>query len=925
MVTDFSTVQLPASLVDAFAKGSCVVVIGSGISTAATGGRIQGWDDFVKGLSSELRTEGLVEDEIEDPLLVAEIYKYYKKGTFFDKVQEKYRLPDYEYDLTLYRLLSQLPTQIFITTNWDPLLENSFAKLAIPYHLDVQGNNLSTWPQRELPLIEKIHGTYDNPDTIVATQTDYAIYHQKFDTAYGVLKGELTKSSFFYLGFGMRDPNFVRLHLEVRYRLGEDKMRLSYALVTKPKPHERDLWRSRNVEFIDCKEYSNLPIYLDELVRRSQIEREKRTVAMAIKQRGSIRSLVETQKAYLENRPLLAQTFTDRESVAFLFPDVFVDPPISLSKNPRPQFAHLGDWLSSEFREGSKFIVTGVPGIGKSTALIQVYLQYAKEFLAGRSNVVPLFVEMRSIQLTNLSDPAGVLHALGNAHGLKLPMPRDTLTSGYAFLLLVDGLDEFFVAPTKEQVEDLLGKLSQCWHVVSCRRDFFDKYLADSQSLSRYTEIVELGEWTPECQVSQFIGNYFRKVTPREGRGMTEFQEFLDSRPEITSILRTPLFLTMILFVWRYAEQPRQLRLETLTDLYDVFLDLWMDREVRRGSAVVKDTESLRALMESAAWLLYGEMRGVEIDLTEFATRVCQETGIHVERLEADTAFASFLKLRRSYRGKYSRLMMTSFLHESFLEFFVSKRVIRSLLYDKPLLETVLHLTFLYSVNVFVRESLNPLDNKRKAEISERLLALYNKHSGVTVLESVVIRNGAAYYLGRLDTESAKTSLAQIYWRIKRGELAEHPMVKGTIASGLILMCDTGVEKDYLASLANDSPDDTRNRKYHLVYYGDAPDEGPDGYLRDEPAPGRDDWAKTRRAFVRRLKSSGKRELQLRAYDLATFRRLCETRRYLCLSAQEKVAVDTAIKHIDVVGPNKKALTLDQYRKLKIVLGSGKT
>jgi hypothetical protein len=72
-------------------------------------------------------------------------------------------------------------------------------------------------PQRHLV---KLHGSIEQPDTIVLTRSDYARARVDRAEMLGFLRSELVETAFLFVGFSLSDPNFGLLHDDIRLVYG---------------------------------------------------------------------------------------------------------------------------------------------------------------------------------------------------------------------------------------------------------------------------------------------------------------------------------------------------------------------------------------------------------------------------------------------------------------------------------------------------------------------------------------------------------------------------------------------------------------------------------------------------------------------------------------------------------------------------------
>lgn len=660
--------------------------------------------------------------------------------------------------------------------------------------------------------------------------------------------------------------------------------------------------------------------------RRRLLKAKPSSSSMTLPGKGALARLVAAQRRHVENLPLLRH-FAARESFAFLFPDVFIDPRVQLRKRPGGRDQRFTDWTRSAFGPDVSVAIIGASGVGKTTAIVRLYLESAEAFLSGRSQTVPVLVELRAMRGLAPVDQASVLQRVAEAAGIRKGLHR-LPSHATRILWLLDGLDEFFaIATGPEQYEVAEWPLLREWHVLGARPEAYFRLAGSPEVEARYAEVMELQEWTMQKEVRPFVKAYLKKVTPRWRRRSEEFIGFL-KRNDLAAIATTPLAVTMLLFIWRYPSRRGTQVISSRAELYQQFFLDWTALEADREAGEFRDSGMLLRALKRAAWEIFHWQRdpgrgstAASLDLAHLSKKVGSAISIKPTVLRRSRSFLSLLNIGYSPR-RGDAVEVQSFRHESLQAFLVAETLVDALISDSPSLRQALQTVFTYEVNAFVRERLQSTNLATRTLIERRLIDLYLVHAGMRGRQNsraVEIRNGAMYYLGRLGSPR----LLELYQKVRAGEIAEHPVVTGTIASGLCLMNNEDGETDYLGKLENDHPDDVRTRKYHLVYYGDLPYRGPDDYMVDTPTIGVDDWPRTRAALVRRMRSVDERDLRLRALDLRVFRRLVETRMRKEFTESEILAVAGARRGMEILPAYKQQFIEKDVTRLMEIISAG--
>jgi hypothetical protein len=127
------------------------------------------------------------------------------------------------YSLT-HGLLASLPAREAITTNYDRLFEAAWASAAAePSSGAAQVRvveDTSIIPRPIQPnarrWLLKLHGCVTRPTDIVLTRESYIRYHNQYAALEGILQATLLTRHLLFVGFSLRDDNFIRILDAVR-------------------------------------------------------------------------------------------------------------------------------------------------------------------------------------------------------------------------------------------------------------------------------------------------------------------------------------------------------------------------------------------------------------------------------------------------------------------------------------------------------------------------------------------------------------------------------------------------------------------------------------------------------------------------------------------------------------------------------------
>jgi hypothetical protein len=226
-------------------RGQLAVFFGAGVSAAAG---LPTWEQLVdelaeaSGLDGELR-EGLSRLPPQDSaaLLAREL----GRGRLESYVKERFGPGSYA---LAHALIADLPVQEFVTTNYDPLVEQAAADI---------GRRVRVLPFEEAapgsPWLLKLHGDSAHPESVVLTREEYLQFGDTRAALAGVLHSLLLTRHVLFVGTSMLDDDLIRIAHQVRSALqlqgGASDRRNGTVLALRTDPARARLWE-RDVETV---------------------------------------------------------------------------------------------------------------------------------------------------------------------------------------------------------------------------------------------------------------------------------------------------------------------------------------------------------------------------------------------------------------------------------------------------------------------------------------------------------------------------------------------------------------------------------------------------------------------------------------------------------------------------------------------------
>jgi SIR2-like domain len=256
----------------AVAQSRCILFLGAGVhAPPPDGGPFEYPDEYRPPVGSALSRRlaascGLAERfPNEDPSNLQRV------SLFYEIARSRHQLVEAVSDAVqtnkrpspVLHALAELGFPLVITTNYDKLFERALIMADRDPRVSVYTPNLEPTsddydPTAQNPLLFKLHGDIDRPETIVITDEDYIQFvlrmnnKEPHDPVPLTLKYCLTRWTTLFVGYSLLDYNLRLLFKTLRWRIDTANIPDMYSVDYHPDPLIFDVWHNqrRYVNFI---------------------------------------------------------------------------------------------------------------------------------------------------------------------------------------------------------------------------------------------------------------------------------------------------------------------------------------------------------------------------------------------------------------------------------------------------------------------------------------------------------------------------------------------------------------------------------------------------------------------------------------------------------------------------------------------------
>jgi formylglycine-generating enzyme required for sulfatase activity len=401
---------LPIELLEQFEHGNVLIFVGEGIHCG------------VLPSSAELARELAERCDYppNEPVTLPRVAGYYEmtrdRNGLIQFLRDRLENPAFKSQRT-HQLIARLGPRVIVTTCYDRLIEHALREADLPY-LPVVGNAEVAYADESKVLLVWLWGALERPESIVVTEDDRRRFLEGRANLSDVLRGELARRTWLFVGFDAEDEWFRGFYDSVSRGL-DRQSRCAYIFGT-PSAYARAWWEKHNARVIGAEVEPFLITLTEQLAAR------RRPPIPAV-------SPVEIAPAPLPERPYKLLDYYEAKDAALFF-----------GRQSEIQK------LSSLIHGHRLTLLYGASGVGKTSLLLAgaaPRLEQAEppyETLYVRALEDPAIVIRRALQRRL---PAASLPTEGGLVDLIHAAAR---ALGRPLVLFLDQFEEFFIRLSPE-------------------------------------------------------------------------------------------------------------------------------------------------------------------------------------------------------------------------------------------------------------------------------------------------------------------------------------------------------------------------------------------------------------------------------------------------------------------------------------------
>lgn len=273
--------DVPKDLINRIKEGKCILFAGAGTSLDAG---LPNWYELLQSMIEQVDACGQLDRRQKEELellmseqeftVVAEFCKDWlgAKG-FADLIKEK--LNTKNQISSMHNLLSEIPFKAAITSNYDNFIEKTHKNTRVILPDDINKfdkDTVNSFFEEDMFPIFKIHGSYEDPSSIILTDNDYRNVIFRKPRYRENLRQLFQDKSLLFIGFSFRDSS-INLLLQEIFTITDGMSNSHYAFLSDVGSIKKDFfWKSRNIRVIPYQTVEGTHIVLNRMLEKVRDE-----------------------------------------------------------------------------------------------------------------------------------------------------------------------------------------------------------------------------------------------------------------------------------------------------------------------------------------------------------------------------------------------------------------------------------------------------------------------------------------------------------------------------------------------------------------------------------------------------------------------------------------------------------------------------
>lgn len=373
-----------------------------------------------------------------------------------------------------------------------------------------------------------------------------------------------------------------------------------------------------------------------------------------------------------------------------------------------PVETFLEDWCKTDNNE--HILILGDLGTGKTSLLTTLCYKISKMYLnSSAENIIPLYFPLKEYSPDIMIFEDFIEKILTQKYNLKISYEKIIeLMKEQTFVFLFDGFDEINCVPTVQNLKKNLMNIIKFANfpskiILTCRTHFFKTHEKIIMMFSSQGFFPK-----PKFRIltlQSFSKKQISKLLESRLKNPNLAWEKIKNKYDLKDLSSRPLLLDMIIQTYdKLFEEEEKI---SSARLYEKYTNIWINREIEKSPITLKQKENFMQLL---AYQMYTRLNAIEsytIHHSEISDLLhkLKLNPKDLAILDNDIRTCSFL--HRYENGDYR------FVHKSFMEFFVAKKIISEIKENNPEMYGVPLIS--HQIAIFINDILRM--NKKSTEL----------------------------------------------------------------------------------------------------------------------------------------------------------------------------------------------------------------